>query len=101
MPSLVANCIVCVPLESRVRVTVKVMMPPSVADALATEKLGMSSSMMVPSALAVPIVAPPVAPLKVTLKVSLPSARASWVVCTVKVLVVSPWLKVRVPELAV
>ena len=74
-----------------VRVTVKVIIPPSVALEFAIAKLGAASSLvMVPVAVAVPMVAPPVGALNVAVKVSFASNSASCVVCTVKVLDVSP-----------
>ena len=42
---VVLNCTVCADCESPVRVTVKVRMPPSVADVGATEKAGTASSL--------------------------------------------------------
>ena len=63
-----------------VRVTVKVITPPSVADAEAIANTGAASSLlMVPVAelLVVLIVAPLVAALRVAVKVSLPSNRVS------------------------
>ena len=70
-------------------------------EALATENTGAASSLtMVP--LAAPAegltVAPAVALDRLTVRVSSASSSASCVVCTVKVLEVSPWAKVRVPE---
>src|SRR5258705_511157 len=68
---------------------------PSLIEELAIENTGAASSLrMVP--VAVPavgeIVAPPVGVESETVKVSSASNSASAVVCTVKVLVVSPWL---------
>ena len=77
-----------------VRMTVKVIIPPSVAFALAIAKLGAASSLlMVPVAVPVPMFAPagpPDALLRVTVKVSLASNSVSCVVCTVNVLLRSP-----------
>ena len=103
-PMEVAKSTVCAACASPVRVTVKVSTPPSVTEAFATEKTGAASSLtMVP--LAAPAegltVAPAVALVRLTVSVSSASSSASCVVCTVKVLEVSPWAKVRVPEVPV
>ena len=76
---------------------------PSVAEVLLTEKLGpaTSLSLIVPTPWASVIVAPPVAPDRLTLSVSVLSTVVSLIVGTVTGFVVSVAANVSVPDVAV
>jgi hypothetical protein len=89
-------------LDALLSVTVCVMLPPSVALAAVTLLMvgAASLSMMVPMPVASEMAAL-LAPLNVTLKVSLPSNTVSLVIGTVMVCVVCPGVKVSVPLVAV
>ena len=115
---LVAKSMLWLTSEAPVRVTVKVIRPPSLTETSATLKAGRSSSRMagsvlpgwllppVPSSLmvATPWASPMVAleaEERLTLKDSLPSKRLSLLIATAIILVVSPAAKDSVPALPV